>query len=321
MLPSDSPTGSATGALGTARDVAESLRCPIEWPGGAAFALSVSWDIDMDTTLLLEHADVGFREYEVLSSLRYEDVAIGSVVRALSALGLRQTFFVAAWCLERYQDVCRAIVAGGHEIAHHGYMHEPVNRLDRDTEERLLLHGSDVVQRFSGVRPVGWRAPYAAFSQYSADLLCEHGFQYDSSLSSDHDPFIVDCSSGTLVELPIHVSMSDAPHYSHVPAMAYLMQPKTPEDAMKFFAAEVEATRRTGGFLTTVWHPEISGRPSRLLAWAEAIGRIQERGDAWIAPLEEIARHVKHWDAAHEGAVRRVRMPYYTSRTVPNSFR
>lgn len=37
---------------------------------------------------------------------------------------VRSTFFVPGYTAVRYPDVVRAIVDGGHEVAHHGYLHE-----------------------------------------------------------------------------------------------------------------------------------------------------------------------------------------------------
>ncbi len=52
------------------------LQSRIPWPGGARCAICISWDVDIDTTIHLEHPDTGYKEYGVLSSLRYEEVGI-----------------------------------------------------------------------------------------------------------------------------------------------------------------------------------------------------------------------------------------------------
>jgi len=288
------------------------LKCPIEWPMGARYAMSIAWDVDVDTTLHLEHPGTGFQEYEVLASLRYEEVSIRFVVETLAALNLRQTFFVSAWCLERYPSACSLIVDGGHEVAHHGYMHEPVNTYSGEQEAAILDRGVEVIRSFCGRAPRGWRAPYGAFSGKSPELLVSRKFRYDSSLSNHHDPYVIESIGGELIELPIHIGMSDAPHYAHVPTMNYAMQPKSPAQTVEYYAAEVEAAREAGGFLTTVWHPEISGRPARLMAWAELVASLQRRGDVWMAPLEDVAEWVVQWARSNPEKIDRIKLPYYS---------
>ena len=55
----------------------------------------------------------------------------------------------------------------------------------------------------------------------------------------------------------------------------------------------------------------MSGRPARLLAWAELVEEMLERGDVWFATLDEIARHVRACrdDGSYDPPT--VSLPYY----------
>ena len=108
-------------------------------------------------------------------------------------------------------------------------------------------------------------------SSRSADLLVQEGFLYDSSLMSDSRPFVIQAGGGELIELPIDGTMSDWPHYAHVPDLGYLMSPKSPAAAIEVFRAEFDAAYELGGLWITIWHPHVSGRPARMLAWAKLI--------------------------------------------------
>jgi peptidoglycan/xylan/chitin deacetylase (PgdA/CDA1 family) len=261
--------------------------------------------------LHLEHADRGFEEYAPLSWLRYDEVAVPNIAHACADLGIRSTFFLPGWCIERYTAMCETIVAGGHELALHGYLHERPNSQIPEAELALLQRSTEAIVALTGRRSAGWRAPHASPSQYSLGYLVSEGFLYDSSLANDHDPFIVETAHGSIVELPIEMTMSDWPHYAYVPDLAYLMPPKSPASAIEYYMAEFEATYEIGGFLTTIWHPHVSGRPSRLLAWHRWIETIRERPDVWITTLEEIAAHVRHLVDSGEFVPRRVQYPLY----------
>jgi len=260
----------------------------VPWPDGARCAVCISWDVDADSLVLHRLRDRGFQLYGGLSWLRYDEVAVPKIVETLARYGLTQTFCVTGWCIERYPAMCEAILAGGHEIAHHGYLHEA-----------------------TGSRPTGWRAPYASLSSRSADFLVQQGFLYDSSLMNDSTPYVIQAAGGELIELPIDGTMSDWPHYAHVPDLGYLQSPKAPEAAMEVYRAEFDAAWELGGLWISIWHPHVSGRPARLLAWARLVEYMQERGGVWFATLDQIARHVRTCVDDGSFEPRTVSLPWY----------
>jgi peptidoglycan/xylan/chitin deacetylase (PgdA/CDA1 family) len=294
-------------------NVVEALSSGVPWPRGARCAACISWDVPADSLVLHRHRDRGHELYAALSWLRYDEVAVPAIVRALDSYGIRQTFFFAAWCIERYPAMCEPVVASGHEIAHHGYLHDAPNEVSAEREADELRRGAEVIERFTGRQPTGYRAPYAGLSSRSAGLLAEEGFLYDSSLMSDSRPFVIRAGEGELIELPIDTTMSDWPHYAHVPDLGYLMPPKSPAAAMDVFRAEFDAAYELGGLWITIWHPHVSGRPARLLAWTRLIEYMQEKGDVWLATLDEIARHVRSCVEAGTYEPRVVSLPYYES--------
>jgi peptidoglycan/xylan/chitin deacetylase (PgdA/CDA1 family) len=271
----------------------------------------VSWDVDADTLVLHRVPERGHELHGGLSWLRYDEVAVPEIVKVLDGFGIKQTFFVCAWCIERYPAMCEPIVASGHEIAYHGYLHEAPNEQPPERELDELRRGIEIIERFTGKRPTGMRAPYAALSASSAGFLVDEGFLYDSSLMNDSVPFVVEAGGGELIELPIDGTMSDWPHYAHVPDLGYLMSPKAPADAIEAFRAEFEAAYELGGLWITIWHPHVSGRPARRLAWAKLVESMLARGDVWFATLDEIARHVRSCVDAGTFVPRVVSLPFY----------
>jgi peptidoglycan/xylan/chitin deacetylase (PgdA/CDA1 family) len=287
-------------------------RAVIGWPDGSRCALAISWDVDFDSDLHLLDPAHGFEQYGAMTNFRFDEVGLVRVVKALRELGLRQTFFVCGWCLEQYPSIAKTLLDDGHEIAHHGYMHEKPNGQTKEGELRWLRQGIVCIEAAGGQRPRGWRAPSQGFSQYSASFLIGEGFLYDSSLSDDDTPYEIATPAGTLIELPMDVSTSDWPHYSHVPELDYLMSPKAPSDAMRYFREEFEATYRDRGFMTTVWHPHVSGRRSRVDAWRTFLEELVDRGDVWLATLEEVALHCRQVADSGAWVPRRRNLPYYT---------
>ncbi len=267
---------------------------PVPWPDGARVAVCISFDIDADSILHLAHPDKAHRMAAAQSFLRYDRISVKRIVDMFDHFGIRQTFFFPAWCMETYPDLVEYILKSGHEIAHHGYIHEsPNEQLCAEDEHHWLERGIETIERMTGQRPRGWRAPVYHFSEHSADLLVKEGFLYDASLMGDDVPYVLRAKSGEIVELPSHWGLDDWPQYTYLPELGARMPTKAPDEAMAVFWAEFEAQWKHGGLWVAVWHPSVSGRLARCDRIASMIEDMIEKGDVWFATMEEIARHVQ----------------------------
>jgi peptidoglycan/xylan/chitin deacetylase (PgdA/CDA1 family) len=113
-----------------------------------------------------------------------------SVTRALPWLldqldrhGLIATFFVEAINCELYPDAIQEIVAGGHEIGHHGWSHETWRDLSPRDEREALTRGLGAFARL-GIRPRGFRPPGGELTADSPALLRELGFEWCSPVGT-----------------------------------------------------------------------------------------------------------------------------------------
>jgi peptidoglycan/xylan/chitin deacetylase (PgdA/CDA1 family) len=287
------------------------LANPVPWPNGARCAVAITFDIDTDSFL---HYDFGERVPDLVTTtswLRYDEIAVPRILGMFRDYGLKQTFFYPAWCMETYPRLVEAILKDGHEIAHHGYLHEGPNHLSTDDQAYWLGRGIDTIKRMTGQRPRGFRAPLYNFSRHSADLLAKQGFLYDASLMSDDVPHVIESASGRLWELPSHWALDDWPPYVHNIDLNYLMPIRSPDEAMSVYLAEFEAAYKYGGLWIGVWHPWVSGRLARCDRIARMIEYMQQKGGVWFATMEEIARHAEACAAAGTWQPRSVRLPYY----------
>ena len=103
--------------------------------------------------------------------------------------GVRATFFVLGWVAERHPDLVRRIVAGGHELASHGYAHRRIGEQSpesfRDDVRRARLLLEDV----SGVEVRGYRAPSFSVGTetlWAFEVLAEEGYRYSTSIYPIH---------------------------------------------------------------------------------------------------------------------------------------
>lgn len=98
---------------------------------------------------------------------------------------VRATFFTLGWIAERYPDLVRRMVAGGHELASHGYDHRRVTELNADAFRQDLARAKGILEDRGGVRVIGYRAPSFSIDErtpWAMDCLLETGHRYSSSL-------------------------------------------------------------------------------------------------------------------------------------------
>ena len=285
---------------------------PVPWPNGARCAVAFTFDMDADSFLHLTHPRDSHRRIAVTSELRYgPTVGVPRILELLRRHSIRQSFYIPAWCIEQYPQTIEAIVEAGHEIGHHGVLHEHPNEQTREQERYWLQYGIDVIERFTGQRPRGYRAPLYKFSDNTLDLLLAEGFRYDASLMGDDVPYVIECETGELVELPSHWGLDDWPPYVHMSDIDYSMPIMAPSRAITGFRDEFDAAWQHRGLWVAVWHPFVSGRLARLRAVESLIDHMLEKGDVWFAPMEAIAAHVHGLVERGEYRPRRDRLPYH----------
>ena len=286
---------------------------PIPWPNGARCAACVTFDMDADSLIHIGHPTDGHSRVSAISMLQYgPKVAIRRIVDSYATLGIKQTFFIPAWSIETYPEAVETILQGGHEIAHHGYLHEHPRELSDEQEAYWLDRGIEVIVKATGLRPRGWRAPLYNFSHRSADLLAERGFTYDASLMGDDQPYLLECAKGRLVELPSHWGLDDWPQYVQSMDLDYMMPIRAPQQGLATFEQEFAASYAYGGLWVPVVHPFATGRLARWHVWHQFLQSLVARGDVWFAPMEAIATHVLNVVAKGEWVPRIDHQPYYS---------
>lgn len=268
------------------------------WPEGMQSAAAFTFDVDAESAVLWGSPETA-RRMSVMSHQSYGPlVGVPRILSLLADHRITATFFVPGFTAERYPHVVREIVAAGHEIGHHGYLHEQPSAQCREDQVSALERGLDVLADIAGVRPVGYRAPMWDLSWELPELLLERGFLYDSSLMDADLPYelAVASAESSLVEIPIHWALDDWEQYCYLPEISGSGYIATPEQARALWQAEFEGLHDIGGCWVLTNHPFLSGRPSR----AASLGRLMEHVTAtpgvWVASLREIAEHTRAKD-------------------------
>jgi polysaccharide deacetylase family protein (PEP-CTERM system associated) len=126
------------------------------------------------------------------------------------------TFFVLGWVAEREPALVRAIVAGGHELASHGYAHRLIYQQEQSAFRDDVRRAKALLEQIGGVGVRGYRAPSFSVtprSRWALDVLVEEGYTYDASIFPIHHdrygmpgaprhPYVERASGGAIAEAP-----------------------------------------------------------------------------------------------------------------------
>lgn len=264
----------------------------VAWPGVYRAAAAFTFDVDAETAVLGAAPHMRDR-VAVMSQQSYGPrVGVPRLLRMLAENEVRSTFFVPGYTAERHPATVEQILDAGHEIAHHGYLHEPLVGLDRAREEAIFDRALEVLERRFGVRPTGYRAPFWEMNWHTPSLLVERGIRYDSTLMDADHPYALATPAGELIELPITWGLDDWGHYCYIPEFSGNAQFSRPETVAQAWREDADAVLDEQGLWILTNHPFLSGRPGRVRALEGVIRHVRERGDTWLAPLAEIAEHV-----------------------------
>ena len=137
------------------------------------------------------------------------------ILALLDSAGVKATMFTLGWVAERYPQLVRRIVAGGHELASHGHGHARVDSQTPAVFRADIRRAKALLEDIGGVSVIGYRAPTFSIGPRNAwafDVLEEEGHRYSSSVypvrhdlygAPDASRFPHRPGAGALVELPM----------------------------------------------------------------------------------------------------------------------
>lgn len=255
------------------------------WPDDRRVAVTLTFDFQGGEDVRpLEDGKVNHEKY---TQAEYgPNTAVYRILRILEEEAVEATFLTCGAIAERYPQAVSAIVAGGHEVAGHGYHHEVARNLTRDEENEVMRKTTAMIETRAGKRPVGWRS--CTQSPNSIALLMEHGYLWNSNSFSHDLPFLWEQDGKVLVELP-RQPFGDGRTYQHRRNDA-----GNPENALivwkAMFDEFLDESERAPTYCPFQFHPYISGRPGRGRALRTIIRHMKGAKSVWFATGSEVAR-------------------------------
>jgi allantoinase len=180
------------------------------------------------------------------------------------ARGIKPTLAINARVCEDYVRVAEEARREAWEFMGHAYDQMPIHK--HDNQKDMINRSMDILERFTGRRPLGWLGPGLTQTYETPELLAAAGVKYIGDWVYDDEPDIIRTANGPLVTLPYTVELNDiammiVQHHES----DYLLRRAI--DAFDRLYAEGEHRAKV---MAVAIHPYISGQPHRI-KYLEAI--------------------------------------------------
>ncbi|MCL5045416.1 MAG: polysaccharide deacetylase [Actinobacteria bacterium] len=264
--------------------------------GKHKFPVLFTFDVDGET-LWISRDRQNLKRPVVLSQGEYGPrYGVPRILNLLKKYEIPATFFVPAWVMERYPRLVEDILAEGHELAHHGYLHEWPDSMSGEEEQETFDRAAEVFERYTGYPPRGYRSPAWEFSQNTLDMLVQRNFLFSSNMMDSEEPYeyVLNGRRSGLVELPVSWILDDAVFFLYsltTPGRAIF----PPASVFQIWESELHTLYHdafAGCFVLTM-HPQLIGRPTRLAVLERLIQSARGLSSIWFATCGELAAFIK----------------------------
>jgi allantoinase len=173
-------------------------------------------------------------------------------------LGIKPTLSINAKVCQEYPRVAQACRDSGWEFMGHSYQQGPIHK--EEDQAGMIRKSLDVIQEFTGKRPVGWLGPGLTQTLETPDYLTQEGIQYIGDWVYDDEPTEIQTKNGPLITLPYSIETNDIP----VMAVQYHEAAYWTQKCIDSFDCLYQEGEDRAKILAIAIHPYISGQPFRI---------------------------------------------------------
>jgi peptidoglycan/xylan/chitin deacetylase (PgdA/CDA1 family) len=248
------------------------------------FPVLLTFDLDGETAFEETHAG---EAYWVTQGGYGPRKGVYRIMDLLDEYNIKGTFCVVGRTAERYPQAVEEIISRGHEVACHGYTHKGYNALNAETEKESILRGREILQELTGVKIKGHRTPRWRPSERTHKYLSELGFWWNSDYMGSEECFhnVVEGIETNLLEIPVAYNLDDWTFYYDWGASV--------SETVEVWSIEFDARYRDGTLFCLTNHPQVTGRPSRLLCLRGIIDHIKKHREVQFMKASDYVR--EYW--------------------------
>jgi peptidoglycan/xylan/chitin deacetylase (PgdA/CDA1 family) len=265
----------------------KSNRKDIRWPVGVRLPIMLTFEHQSGEGAPLFPGDRP--NYMVGGAMQYgARRGIWNILELLDKYSVKATFFVLGTTAEKYPETVQAVAKAGHEIAGMGYGFESIRTASEERERSIVRRSSQVLQDIAGAKIQGWRCPDYRVSPQTIEILADEGMVWDSTYLNDDLPYLFQCRSRTLVEIPFTTSTADKTYIGYP-----YPQRGGPEGLASVWNNEFEVlyreSERSPRLLTLSLQTWATGRPAPLRVLSQFLQRLVSHEEFRFARCSDVA--------------------------------
>ena len=268
-------------------------RPPIKWPNDARVAFWIAPNIEYYEYLAEPNAarnpspPIPFPNVPEYSYADYGNrIAFWRMLEVLDKYEFRCCAPVNLGALERFPEVCEAMVQRDWDFMDHGiYNSRFLNLLTEDEEREYFRHIKATLKRLTGKDMKGMLGPAASATVRTPDIMAEAGLIYHCVWMHDDQPVPIKVKAGKLVSVPYSLELNDLAVYRFVFQTDLVDRCKAQFDRLYQEGAE------SGLVMCVVLHPLHIGQPHRVKYLDEILSYVLSHEGVWCTTADEIAEY------------------------------
>ena len=177
---------------------------------------------------------------------------------------IKVTSHMVGKAVEARPDLAKEVVRRGHEASGHGMYWAPQYELTPEEEYKNYKESADLIEKVTGMRPIGYNAFWMRHSPKTLEILQDLGFVYHIDDLSRDEPSIIPVRGKPFAVVPYTIRNNDIGRIAGSTAMtgaAFLQELKDEFDILY----EEGATRRR--MMSISAHDRIAGTPTMIKAF------------------------------------------------------
>ena len=200
-------------------------------------------------------------------------------------LDIRPTLSINARVCLDYPRVAGQARDAGWEFMGHAFEQMPIHKID--DQAGMINKSMDVIEQFTGDRPIGWLGPGLTQTNETPDLLAAAGVKYIGDWVYDDEPTVIKTTSSPLVTLPYTVELNDIPMMIVQHHESKYWKERCCDQFDRLYA-EGETRPR---IMAMAIHPYISGQPHRI----KYLEQIYEHINSHPGVVHMNGAEIYHW--------------------------
>ncbi|MDQ7908915.1 polysaccharide deacetylase family protein [Phytohabitans sp. ZYX-F-186] len=211
------------------------------------------------------------------------------LARVFDELDVKVSLSTSARAVELYPDLANQLVAAGHELVGHGYSQaQRMFMLDEKEDLAEVQRCTEILERMTGVRPVGWSSQGGQRGDHTVASLLREGYRYCKDFRHADEPVVVGRDGDRkLIAMPRMDEVNDAVLFRRFGA--------PPSVYVEIFKRGFDQVRREVSdqprIVSATLHPTYYGRPFGISALVECVEYARSHPNVWICRRRDAAEY------------------------------